>query len=80
MSALGQSVEWVNGGRLGIIRVLGTDEWAVVRKQITLFGWNDPRVIYSRKGDWGTEQILTLTIAPNRETAIGYCKLLQEEG
>lgn len=71
-------VEWVNGSRFGVTQVLGTHEWAVVRKQISIFGWSDPRVIYSSKGDWGTEQLLTLTVAPDKETAIGYCKLLKD--
>ena len=71
-------VEWVNGGTLGVIRHFGTDEWAVVCKRITLFGWTDPRMTF--KSDLGTEHVVLITTAPTREAAIGYCKLLQEEG
>lgn len=79
MSELKPEIEWVNGSGFGVIQVLGTGEWVVVRKQITIFGWSDPRLIYSRKGDFGTEQILTVTVAPDKKAAIGYCKLLQED-
>lgn len=72
-------VEWVNGKAFGVIRRFGTDEWTVVRRHITLFGWTDPRMTFKGGGDLGTEHVVPITTAPTKEAAIGYCKLLQED-
>ncbi len=76
-------IEWFNdlstGRTWGVTKVLGTSEWVVVRRYITLFGWSDPRVLFSSEHDMGTENIEVVTIAPSREVAIGYIKLLKEE-
>jgi hypothetical protein len=74
-------IEWLDDPtayyKMGILKVQGTEEWAVVRAvQESLFGWTDPRVIYSNKLKGVTYKVLT--VAPNREAAIGYAKLLKE--
>ena len=74
-------VEWFNDPSTertwGVTKVLGTSEWAVVRRYIEFSGWNDPRLLYG--SDPAKEAIKIVTVAPSREAAIGYIKLLKEE-
>jgi hypothetical protein len=73
-------VEWLDDPsafyQMGILKVQGTEEWAVVRQDREMFRWTDPRVVYSN--ELRGMKYTVLTIAPNRETAIGYAKLLKE--
>mgnify|MGYP003335553193 FL=1 len=73
-------VEWLDDAtvycKMGILKVQGTEEWAVVRQEHGLFGWTDPRVVYSNELGGVTYKVLTT--APSREVAIGYAKLLKE--
>jgi hypothetical protein len=62
--------------RWGWLKVKGTHEWAVVQQDLQMFGWTDPRVIYSNELQGVRYKVLTT--APSREVAIGYAKLLKE--
>ena len=74
-------VEWLDDptayNKMGILKVQGTEEWAVVRQENGLFGWTDPRVIFSNELKGVKYKVLTT--APSREVAIGYAKLLKGE-
>ena len=74
-------VEWFDDprafSRMGVLKVQGTEEWAVVREDREMFGWNDPRVIFQNELQGVKYKVLTT--APNRASAIGYAKLLKGE-
>ena len=73
-------IEWhidpsVATPKWGLMKMPNSDQWAVVQKEFTMYGWSDPRT--SWEGDTYTHKIVTF--APSKKVAIGFIKLLMEK-